>query len=528
MAQLILDKKTGPFKPRAQLYALAALALCLTDSRAFAQTTACICESDNTYHSNGGQNCSMSGASCNFQGYSGSQIDSLADSNCRVSTEIGNGVASANGGNNTYDCTRTQSLARTTATVNQVGEAAGSLITQTVGQIGQTTAVNSGSQAASYNAGATTAEITAVYYGGLGAFNLYEGVRQYQDASQHSANAKSLSQTAQAASGGAKAGTFIDPSTAGNANSIITNSISSNQNVDGSANYGALQVAGNTITGKSAATGAAAGAVDPATKSQLQAVARTASAAATEQKDDAAQGNSAALGTMISGVTQLVQAGANMVQAEELKKAAAALSANTGTGVAFAPTQGALNPSSDTFASGSTAINPGTGAAPATAAATPTTPGGTTNLGSPFATGSNGGGGGAGATPSAFQPGVPNAVGGGAAAPLASTDTAPAQAQADNSQPKVADNGRQQFGYGGGGAAYVPGGVGSDKGENLSGLLSQLLPKKNEDVAQKDGIMSFANRNPASVNTLLGRDVNLFKRIEESMQSNYRRGAVGI
>jgi hypothetical protein len=59
--------------------------------------------------------------------------------------------------------------------------------------------------------------------------------------------------------------------------------------------------------------------------------------------------------------------------------------------------------------------------------------------------------------------------------------------------------------------------------------LSQLLPKKEEKTASADGIMNFAGgRDPSSINTLLGRNVNLFKRIEDSMQSNYRRGTVGM
>jgi hypothetical protein len=258
--------------------------------------------------------------------------------------------------------------------------------------------------------------------------------------------------------------------------------------------------------------------------------AATANYAASEQKNIASQGKLAAAATLLTGAKEMISAGISYMAAQEYEQAAATLAATSATGAVFSPTMGALNPSSDNYSAGSTALNPGTAATAGTGAQASTSPAGNANLGTGINTGDPNSGGDAGMPPTPYTPGLPQAAAGApGGANLGSTGTAAAPPEVDNSQPKAADNGRQGFGYQGGGAAYVAGGVAAEKGENLSGLLGQLLPAKKEEEQTKNGIMDFANRSPASEPySLLGRNVNLFKRIEESMQSNWRRGTVGI
>jgi hypothetical protein len=259
----------------------------------------------------------------------------------------------------------------------------------------------------------------------------------------------------------------------------------------------------------------------------IDGVAIVANKASSEQSTVASQAKLAALTTAITGVEQLTQAGVDMMVADEYKQAATALNTSTTTGVAFAPTAGDLSPVTSA-ASGGTAVAPGTGTTTTPAETPANTPTGT-NLGTGINTPTSGGDGGNGVTPAAFTPGQPTPASGGGNPAMADSMT-PAAAETPEAQPKSADNGRQAMAYGGGGgAAYMAGGVGADKSDNLAGLLGQLLPKKDEKTASADGIMNFAGgRDPASVNTLLGRNVNLFKRIEDSMQANYRRGTVGL
>jgi hypothetical protein len=85
------------------------------------------------------------------------------------------------------------------------------------------------------------------------------------------------------------------------------------------------------------------------------------------------------------------------------------------------------------------------------------------------------------------------------------------------------------------GPAYVAGnpnlnggGVAAEKGPDLSGLLAQFLPKKDDE--SKNGILDYGNRSPASAGdgSLLGPNENLFQRVSERMQADYRKGSVGV
>ena len=74
------------------------------------------------------------------------------------------------------------------------------------------------------------------------------------------------------------------------------------------------------------------------------------------------------------------------------------------------------------------------------------------------------------------------------------------------------------------------GGVAAERGPDLSGLLAQFLPKKEEEK-NGNGILDFGgNRGLASEGpiSLLDRNANIFDRIHETYQDKNRRGRVGL
>lgn len=243
-----------------------------------------------------------------------------------------------------------------------------------------------------------------------------------------------------------------------------------------------------------------------------------------------------------SGIMSAIMAGSQMlkggldymaaIQAENAAKALAAVAASPT--VSFLPDAGAVAPPNTTNGA-VTSLSPDTlvSPTPAPGALGPSGPIG--DLGQPFNTnttdapqGPTAGGFTAGnaANPPPGAPAAGAAGGGG---------TQPAKDEAQDTAPKPADN-RVPSLYGGGGysGGAVNGGVGADKGPDLSGLLAQFLPKKDDANKEKHDIMDFANRGPASASgnsepySYLGRDVNLFQRVSERMQEKSRLGSVGI
>jgi hypothetical protein len=107
--------------------------------------------------------------------------------------------------------------------------------------------------------------------------------------------------------------------------------------------------------------------------------------------------------------------------------------------------------------------------------------------------------------------------------------TAAATGDTGDGQPKMADT-RGAGNYEGGGAlaGVGGGGGGGAKDPDLSGLLAQFLPKKDEDKPT-NGIMDFGGRGPAGDGpvSLLDKNVNIFERIHQTYQDKNRRGKVG-
>lgn len=139
----------------------------------------------------------------------------------------------------------------------------------------------------------------------------------------------------------------------------------------------------------------------------------------------------------------------------------------------------------------------------------------------PFKTGTTPGGGGGG--------GGGGGLGGGAT-------TAPATAGNDaEPSARYAELNRNSAGYAGGGGGYASmggggGGGGGGNGPDLSGLLAQFLPNKEEESRSGNSILDFGGRrNTAGEQpvSLLDKKINIFHRIHETYQEKTRKGAVG-
>jgi hypothetical protein len=92
---------------------------------------------------------------------------------------------------------------------------------------------------------------------------------------------------------------------------------------------------------------------------------------------------------------------------------------------------------------------------------------------------------------------------------------------------KLANN-KDQYSAGGGGVGGSGGG-GGNAGMDFTGMLSQFLPKA-EDQGPKNGILDFGARAPAQTalpSSLLDASANLFERVHEAYQSKNRKGQVG-
>jgi hypothetical protein len=83
--------------------------------------------------------------------------------------------------------------------------------------------------------------------------------------------------------------------------------------------------------------------------------------------------------------------------------------------------------------------------------------------------------------------------------------------------------------YSAGGGGVGGSGGGGNAGMDFTGMLSQFLPKA-EDQGPKNGILDFGARAPAQTalpSSLLDASANLFERVHEAYQSKNRKGQVG-
>ena len=231
-----------------------------------------------------------------------------------------------------FSCDTTENLATYSQITNVAGQAVGSMTTQYAGIQNTATAQSTGTMAATYEAAANTAKVSAYSDAGVGAMNVAMGALQIKDAMDHSDYHDELAKTA-----GVAKSAFVDNPAAAAAGAAgkgkVPNQVIYKQGTDGNLNSiveQGIAANGNSTTGFYQAQSSAATASQQAS--------RLANSAASEQKTDASKGKMAAAATLITGAQSILKAGIDYMAAEQYEKAAQTLSATAATGAVFSPT----------------------------------------------------------------------------------------------------------------------------------------------------------------------------------------------
>ena len=247
-----------------------------------------------------------------------------------------------------------------------------------------------------------------------------------------------------------------------------------------------------------------------------------------EQASVASEAKQAAAMALTKGGGQLLQAGLTFKAANEMDKAAnnmrdAESKSGTVVGTGFNLDADSLAPRGSQVITGNGTTDP---------AQNPVTEEDkkkdTADLGSPLGNTAPDGLNSPPPAPGQFVAKDPTGGGGGGGGGIGGASTGAAGSSGEGGgDPKRAEaTGGSYETAGGGGGGGGRGGAfgGGDKGLDLNGMLAQFLPKK-EDEPQGNGIMSFAQRNPASEpDAILGKDANLWKRVENKMKDKYAHG----
>ncbi len=264
--------------------------------------------------------------------------------------------------------------------------------------------------------------------------------------------------------------------------------------------------------------------------------------AQSEQLSMAEDANTAGTQMMVQGLVKAASAGANFLAAKGMREAADQLAAVPTPGMVIDP--GAIEMPGfvpTTAVPGTSAAISGSGVNPESAAAeeaagevdsgdlgrgfdpnardrsklTQAPPAGKFALAGGGPSGGGGPGFGGGGSTAAASGGGDDGAGG-------SDDSV-------SSDPSRYVGGGSGGGYGGFGGGR---GGGDGKETDLSGLLSQFLPKEDKDLGPKNGILDFGG-NGREIATdpdasLLGRDADIFKRVSDTYRGKSQQGQVGI
>lgn len=457
---------------------------------------------------------------------------STNDSDCKVSAGI-------NG--DRYGCGGTRAMIEGAKVTNAVTQAAGQISTAAVGQSQQMNAqAAGGTQSATLHAAAVTQRTTGDIELVTGGLNTGLGLVQMIQYADHKGNAKEIkggsAEALKAEKKGPQVGDgslggqgFVSAATDGGVNDRIVKNFKLNEK---------YHITTDVVPGPSQAQAQEAarnqeiemkkGAMKRDTK-------RIANKAADEQGGMAKEAMAGGMMSIIQGATQMMTGGFNIMSANQLDDTADKLKAlenQVPTISPFAP-MGArqVGPADALAPAAPTSLNgAGTSDVQAAQDSTPLTPD-NGSLGRPIADVPKTGidpGPAAGKFSSSGPPGGGSGGGGGF---NGGASTAPASG-GDNADPqaKMADSSKGS-GYEGGGYASGGGGGGTpDKGPDLSGLLAQFLPKKDDAQKNPNGIADFGGRGPAGEGpiSLLDKNVNIFERIHQTYQDKGRRGTVGI
>jgi hypothetical protein len=454
-----------------------------------------------------------------------------------VANEGDSDCAYSSGVDAKYSCRGTRTLiegARLSNTITQVG---GSVATSFAGQSAQRQAMEQGTQSAALRGAASTQRTAGQIQVVSGALNTVMGVVQMQRNLKHGGSGKAFNQAMNAQVVG-------DVGLSGDGRS------SGSQGYVSSTNSLAQKIieSGDGMNNRSRALNNATDAYSMAMrqkafdekksdiKRDVKFIGRQASQEQAMMAHDAGAGGMTSLAT---GMVQMISGGFNMKGAGQLEDAARKLDklanlAPTPTFVPLAPSD--LRPG-DALAPGSgQSLNPGTSTQTAAGEQTDEP---VPDFGKPWgdpigklqdtdpAPGPTGGGFTASAPPGGgSQGGGGGGVGGASTSPATGGESEPVAKMADQGRTPNYESGGGTFGAAGGG-----GGVGADRGPDLSGLLAQFLPKQGDVSDEGIKRMDFGGRGLASAEgpiSLLDRNANIFERVHETYQEKNRRGRIGL
>jgi len=455
--------------------------------------------------------------------------DLQGDDPCRVSSNI----------NGQYNCGKTQKTMEVANITNIAAQTIGAVATQMTGQSNLAAAQSKGTQSALMEAGGNTQVKSGQIQVTTGALNTALGLTQVVAAYKHKRHARQLD----AASDDKLT---VDQGTAkvsANAGNKSSSHIMDSENFD-------LNNAYTTATGKGVRDCAGMGGnmlaqCLPIREKELEekrvwALRQKnyiAASSETEQLGMADKAMASGIGSVMTGATQITTGGFNIAAGNKMKKAADTLRdaegkigpiidvSNSNPSNPSAPAQvpavggdgvttSATAEESEEQTASVDPINLGRGLNPNDMddKAAPGPEAGKLSHGG----GGSGGGGG----------GVPGLGGGSTSPATGGQDEGPTSRLADsrrNSDMYEGNSGTFSGGKGGGAGA-------ANSGPDLSSLLAQFLPKKDEEPEYKNGILDFGSRGPAGEQpvSLLDRGANIFERIHKTYQEKAEKGVVGV
>lgn len=450
-----------------------------------------------------------------------------------------------------YGCGDTQDLMDYAKIANIGGQAVGAIATQVQGAQAMTNAQSQGTQSGALRAAANTQASSGNMQMMLGIVNAAAGGYQIMKAQEHKKTSTALEESL-AASHLKQTGMEGTLTQQGAASAAQHGYIGATEGTDADKmmrNF-ELDQANNNLTAVTAPQFLPDGVTpNPVYKTQVEArraqaernklfvmkkARGIAAEASAEHADIGKKAMTAGVGSMITGLQQTMTGFFNKKAAEQLQNAADQLKSAENS---FTPIQPSVVGAGDALAPRAPQVITGNGAAPAVEAPAEDQTNVTDNstLGTPINLDGKPEGlaQGPGALkftpkdPSEAKNGGPAALGGGGTSPSGATANEDPQAKyaAGGSQVNYEGTGGSYRGGGGGGAG------GGDKGIDLSGMLAQFLPKKEENGQDKSILDFGGQRAPASEGggSWLGPEgISLFTRAARAIEAKQRSREVGI
>ncbi|MEK6706499.1 MAG: hypothetical protein AABZ06_12005 [Bdellovibrionota bacterium] len=449
--------------------------------------------------------------------------------------------------NGKYTCKGTKAIVQGAQITNMVGQAAGSITTQVQGMNAQVNTIERGTQSAALEGAAGVQKNAGKMQVGLGAMNATLGVLQIMQMQKHNKQAQQI-------------GTDTNPNNLTidkfkNIGVDISNGISQDNSgylhVKDNTKHAATQDIINefnlqgeiknkvTISSTTAATAATAANIrklqiknreDEISKkleTERRHLKQIGGNASSEQHKVAEEAKGGGIMSLVTGTQQVITGAFNIKAAEQMQKAADNMKNIEENATVFK--EQPFDPNADQFEPRGSAVITGSGqnTASGQAASSDDSDSDGGDLGPPIGQLPPNDPTSLPPSPGPFNVGGDTGTGGGGGGNVSGGSTPPETASAEGEQaPRMAGGGSNER-YEVGGGFRCGGGGGAGGGPDLSGLLAQFLPKKDDELP-KNGILDYG-RHPASEAplSLLDRNANIFERIHEAYQEKHRRGSVG-